>query len=78
MQEQKWAREGMTKDGNVIHFLIINVPRLSSALHTPINMLPEPLSCKVHTYAVIHMQVCAKQAGRRDLYMALCLINTDN
>lgn len=47
MQERKWAGVGLTKDENVIHFLIINVPRLHSALHTPINMLTEPLSHKV-------------------------------
>lgn len=69
MQGRKWARVGMTTDGNVIHFLIINVPRLYSALHTPINILTEPLSHKVH--AVIHTQVCAIPAERMDLDVVL-------
>lgn len=69
MQERKWAGAGTAKDGNVIHFLIIDVPRLYSALHTPINMLTEPLSHKVHACAVIHTQVCEIHAEGMDLYM---------
>lgn len=67
MQERKWARVGTTTDGNVIHFLIVNVPHLYSALHTPINMLTKPLSHKVQAYAGSHTQICAIQAKRMDL-----------
>lgn len=57
MRERKWARVGTT-DGNVIHFLIINVPHLYSALHTLINMLTKPLSHKVQAYAGSHTDMC--------------------
>lgn len=71
MQERKWVRVGKTTDGNVIHFLIINMPHLYSALHTPINMLTEPLSHKVQAYAGIHTQICVIHARRMDLFMIL-------
>lgn len=71
MQERKWVRVGTRTDENVIHCLIINMPHLYSALHTPVNMLIEPLSHEVQAYAGIHTQICVIHTKRMDLFMIL-------